>query len=112
MTMYKAESVHVIVRCVALPWISLAITDLLHVVESYMPATYEENMSIPVGDTSLPHYLEARCTSQNSITIAWLPRNWYNDAWYKVNASGIWALLDVRKDFEVLCLVCNCIFWI
>jgi len=101
-----------IVRRVALPWISPAITDLLHAVESYAPATYEENMSIPVGNTSLPRYLEARRTSQNSIAIARLPRNWYNDTWYKVNASGIQALLDVRKDFEVPCLVRNCIFWI
>jgi hypothetical protein len=101
-----------IVRRVALPWISPAITNLLHAVESYAPATYEENMSIPVGNTSLPRYLEARRTSQNSIAIARLPRNWYNDAWYKVNASGIRALLDVRKDFEVPCLVRNCIFWI
>ncbi|KAG2116188.1 hypothetical protein BD769DRAFT_1391078 [Suillus cothurnatus] len=93
-----------IVRRVALPWISPAITDLLHAVESYAPATYEENMSIPVGNTSLPRYLEARRTSQNSIAIARLPHNWYNNTWYKVNASGIWALLDVRKDFEVPCL--------
>jgi len=101
-----------IVRHVALPWISPAITDLLHTVESYAPAMYEENMSIPVGNTSLPHYLEARCTSQNSIAIAQLPCNWYNNAWYKVNASSIQALLDIRKDFEVPCLVRNCIFWI
>jgi hypothetical protein len=101
-----------IVRRVALPWISPAITNLLHTVESYAPATYEENMSIPVGNTSLPRYMEARRTSQNSIAIARLPRNWYHDAWYKVNSSGIRALLDVRKDFEVPCLVSNCVFWI
>ncbi|KIK35992.1 hypothetical protein CY34DRAFT_66897, partial [Suillus luteus UH-Slu-Lm8-n1] len=93
-----------IVRRVALPWISPAITDLLHTVELYAPATYEENMSVPVGNTSLPRHMEARRTSQNSIAIARLPRNWYNDAWYKVNSSGIRALLDVRKDFEVPCL--------
>ncbi|KAG1860039.1 hypothetical protein F4604DRAFT_1930349 [Suillus subluteus] len=93
-----------IVRCVALPWISPAITDLLHMVESYAPTTYEENMSVPIGNTSLPRYMEARCTSKNSIAITRLPRNWYNDAWYKVNTSGIWALLHVHKDFEVPCL--------
>ncbi|KAG1736397.1 uncharacterized protein EDB91DRAFT_1250010 [Suillus paluster] len=93
-----------IVRRVTLPWISPAITDLLHAVESYAPATYEENMSVPVGNTSLPRSMEAKRTSNNSIAIAWLPRNWYNDIWYKANSSGAWAFIDARKDFELLCL--------
>ncbi|KAG2339088.1 hypothetical protein BDR05DRAFT_1003630 [Suillus weaverae] len=38
-----------IVRHVAIPWISLAITDLLHAVESYTPTVYEENMSVPAA---------------------------------------------------------------
>ncbi|KAG1858604.1 hypothetical protein C8R48DRAFT_674190 [Suillus tomentosus] len=90
-----------IVRRVALPWISPAITGLLHAVESYAPATYEENMSIPVGNASLPRLVEAKRTSQNSVAIARLPRNWYDDDWYKVNSSSARALLGVRKDFEV-----------
>ncbi|KAG2094399.1 uncharacterized protein F5147DRAFT_779002 [Suillus discolor] len=94
-----------VVRRVALPWISPAITDLLHAVESYAPATYEENMTIPVGNTSLSRFMEARCTSKNSIAIARLPRNWYHDDWYKVNSTSARALLDVRKDFEIPRLV-------
>lgn len=99
-----------IVRQVALPWISPTITGLLHAVESYAPATYKENMSIPVGNASLPRLVEAKRTSKNTVAIAWLPRNWYDDNWYKVNSSSARALLGVHKDFEVPFLVCSCVF--
>lgn len=98
-----------VVRRIALPWISPTITDLLHAVESYAPATYEENMTIPVGNTSLSRSMEARRTSKNSIAIAWLPRNWYHDDWYKVNSTSAQALLDVRRDFKIPRLVHHCI---
>ncbi|KAG2088937.1 uncharacterized protein F5147DRAFT_780815 [Suillus discolor] len=62
-----------IVRHVALPWISPAITDLLHAIESYVPTVYEENMSVPVGNSSLLRLMEAKRTSKNSIAIARLP---------------------------------------
>ncbi|KAG2151552.1 uncharacterized protein EDB93DRAFT_1103005 [Suillus bovinus] len=90
-----------VVRHVALLWISSAITDLLHAVESYAPAMYEENMTIPIGNTSLSCFMEARCTSKNSIAITWLPRNWYHDDWYKANSTSAQALLDICKDFEI-----------
>ncbi|KAG2744787.1 hypothetical protein P692DRAFT_20670034, partial [Suillus brevipes Sb2] len=93
------------VRRVALPWISPEITGLLHAVESYAPAIYEENMSVPIGNASLPRLMEAKRTSQNSIAIAGLPRNWYDGNWYKVNSSSAKALLGVRKDFEIPFLV-------
>jgi hypothetical protein len=98
-----------IVRRVALPWISPEISDLLHAVESYAPATYEENMSVAVGNTSLSRFTEAKRTSKTSIAIARLPRNWYHDNWYKVNSSSARALLDARKDFEIPRLVRCCI---
>ncbi|KAG0692290.1 hypothetical protein DFH29DRAFT_1008929 [Suillus ampliporus] len=96
-----------IVRHIALPWISPEITDLLHAVESYTPVTYEENMSVAVGNTLLSRFTEARRTSKNSIAIAQLPRNWYHDNWYKVNSSSAQALLDVHKDFEILLRPCS-----
>jgi hypothetical protein len=73
------------VRRVALPWIS-------------------------VGNASLPRLMEAKRTSQNSIAIARLPRNWYDGNWYKVNSSSAKAHLGVRKDFEIPFLVRSCIF--
>ena len=94
-----------IVRRVALPWISTTITDLLHAVESYAPATYEENMSVPIGNTSLPRLVAATRTAQNSVAIARLPRNWYDDRWYKANSSSARTFLDARADFEVPSLV-------
>lgn len=94
------------VRRVALPWISPVITGLLHAVESYAPATYEENMSVPVGNSSLPRLMTAKRTAQTSIAITSLPRNWYDDQWYKANSSSARALLGARKDFEVPNLVC------
>ncbi|KAG1895980.1 uncharacterized protein F5891DRAFT_983830 [Suillus fuscotomentosus] len=90
-----------IVRRVALPWISLAITDLLHAIESYVPAVYEENMSVPVGNSSLLRLMEAKCASKNSIAIARLPRNWYDDNWFKAHSSSARAMLDVHKDFDL-----------
>lgn len=98
-----------IMRHVALPWISPAITDLLHAIESYIPTVYEENMSVPVGNSSLLHLMEAKRTSKNSIAIACLPRNWYDDNWFKAHSSSARAMLDVRKDFDVLLLIRLCI---
>ncbi|KAG1874139.1 hypothetical protein C8R48DRAFT_669745 [Suillus tomentosus] len=86
-----------VVRRVDLPWLNPDITQLLHAVESYAPATHEENMTIPIGNSSLPRILEPKRTAQNSIAIQRLPRNWYNDYWYKANSTSARALLGARK---------------
>ncbi|KAG2094042.1 uncharacterized protein F5147DRAFT_779138 [Suillus discolor] len=86
-----------VIRRVGLPWLNPDITHLLHAVESYAPATHEENMTIPIGNSSLPRILEPKRTAQNSIAIQWLPRNWYNDHWYKANSTSAHALLGARK---------------
>ncbi|KAG1784530.1 uncharacterized protein HD556DRAFT_1451686 [Suillus plorans] len=49
---------------------------------------YEENMSVLVGNSSLLRLMEAKCTSKNSIAIACLPRNWYDDNWFKAHSSS------------------------
>ncbi|KAG2108562.1 hypothetical protein BD769DRAFT_1392725 [Suillus cothurnatus] len=90
-----------VTRRVGLPWLSPDITQLLHAVESFTPATYEENMTIPIGNSSLPRILEQKRTAHNSIAIQKLPRNWYDDTWYKANSSSARAFLGVRKAFNI-----------
>lgn len=69
--------------------------------ETYAPATHEENMTIPIGNSSLPRILEQKRAAQNSIAIQRLPRNWYNDHWYKANSSSARALLETRKSLII-----------
>ncbi|KAG2124764.1 hypothetical protein BD769DRAFT_1669258 [Suillus cothurnatus] len=109
-----------VTRRVGLPWLSPDITQLLHAVESFMPATYKENMTVPTGNSSLPcileqkrmahnsiviqkllRILEQKRTAHNSIVIQKLPRNWYDDTWYKANSSSARAFLDVCKAFNI-----------
>ncbi|KAG1796869.1 hypothetical protein EV424DRAFT_1546852 [Suillus variegatus] len=90
-----------VVRRVGLPWLNPDITQLLHAVETYAPATHEENMTIPIGNSSLPRILEQKRAAQNSIAIQRLPRNWYNDHWYKANSSSARALLETRKSLII-----------
>ncbi|KAG2095104.1 uncharacterized protein F5147DRAFT_778799 [Suillus discolor] len=90
-----------VVRRVNFPWLNPDITHLLHAVESYAPATHKENMTIPIGNSSLPHILEPKRTAQNSIAIQRLPRNWYNDHWYKANSTSARALLGARKSLII-----------
>ncbi|KAG2352804.1 hypothetical protein BDR07DRAFT_1497591 [Suillus spraguei] len=87
-----------VVRRVGLPWLNPDVTQLLHAVESYAAATHEENMTIPIGNSSLPRVLEPKRTAQNSIAIQRLPRNWYNDNWYQANSTSARALLGARKS--------------
>ncbi|KAG1734426.1 uncharacterized protein EDB91DRAFT_1250944 [Suillus paluster] len=90
-----------VMRRVGLPWLSPDITRLLHAVESFTPATYEENMTVPIGNSSLPRILEQKCTAHNSIAIQKLPRNWYDDDWYKANSSSARAFLGARKLYNI-----------
>lgn len=97
-----------VVRRVGLPWLNPDITQLLHAVETYAPATHEENMTIPIGNSSLPRILEQKRAAQNSIAIQRLPRNWYNDHWYKANSSSARALLETRKSLIIPALEHYC----
>ncbi|KAG1853457.1 hypothetical protein DFJ58DRAFT_841640 [Suillus subalutaceus] len=86
-----------VVRRVGRPWLNPDITQLLHVVETYAPATHEENMTTPIGNSSLLRILEQKRAAQNSIAIQQLPRNWYNDHWYKANSTSARALLETKS---------------
>ncbi|KAG1888583.1 hypothetical protein F4604DRAFT_1915587 [Suillus subluteus] len=90
-----------VTRRVGLPWVSPDITRLLHAMESFTPATYEENMTVPIGKSSLPRILEQKRTAHNSIAIHKLPRNWYNDDWYKANSASARTFLGAHKPFNI-----------
>ncbi|KAG1868915.1 hypothetical protein C8R48DRAFT_671469 [Suillus tomentosus] len=81
--------------------VSPDITQLLHAVESYAPATHEENMTVPIGNSSLQRISEQKRMLHMSIAIQQLPRNWYNDDWYKANSSSARALLGARKTLAL-----------
>jgi hypothetical protein len=90
-----------VTRQVGLPWLSPDITQLLHAMESFTPATYKENMTVPIGNSSLLRILEQKRTAHNSIVIQKLPHNWYDDTWYKANLSSARTFLDVCKAFNI-----------
>ncbi|KAG1743274.1 uncharacterized protein EDB91DRAFT_1247355 [Suillus paluster] len=81
-----------IVRHVALPWISPAITDLLHTVESYVSATYKENMSVPNV------LLATQSLAMSPMTIAQLSSSnyliWRSEMESYLRSKGLWLLVS------------------
>ena len=73
-------------------------------VETYESAHRMENMLEQVGNSLLKCW-EARRKEGKSTPIPGLPRNWYNDDWFKGLTAGVRSMLSVRKDIAIPSLV-------
>ncbi|KAF9231790.1 hypothetical protein BU15DRAFT_21090, partial [Melanogaster broomeanus] len=96
-----------VVRRVALPWLSPVISELFDCVESYNTALHEERMTVHTGNSSLQRIFEPRRTDMKAVALDRLPRNWYDEEWYKARSASGRAMLSVRKDVPIPTLVCR-----
>ena len=92
-------------QCLELPWINPGISCLFQFVETYESAQRIENMLEQVGNLSLKHCWKAGRKEGKLTPIPGLPRNWYNDDWFKGLTAGARLMLSVCKDIAIPSLV-------
>jgi hypothetical protein len=92
---------------VALPWLSPFISELFDCVESYNTALHEERMTVHTGNSSLERMFEPRRMDMNAVALDRLPRNWYDEEWYKARSASGRTMLSARKDVPIPTLVCT-----
>ncbi|KIJ11056.1 hypothetical protein PAXINDRAFT_16017 [Paxillus involutus ATCC 200175] len=90
-----------VVRRVALPWLSPFILELFDCVESYNTALHKERMTVHTGNSSLEHMFEPRCMDMNAVALDRLPRNWYDEEWYKARSASGCTMLSAHKDVPI-----------
>ncbi|KAF9239240.1 hypothetical protein BU15DRAFT_62010 [Melanogaster broomeanus] len=90
-----------VVRHVALLWLSPVISELFDCVESYNTALHKEHMTVHTGNSSLQHIFEPRHTDMKVVALDRLPRNWYDEEWYKARSASGHAMLSIRKDVPI-----------
>ncbi|KIJ10605.1 hypothetical protein PAXINDRAFT_16440 [Paxillus involutus ATCC 200175] len=90
-----------VVRRVVLPWLSPFILELFDCVESYNTALHEERMTMHTGNSSLERMFEPRHMDTNAVALDRLPRNWYDEEWYKARSASGRTMLSARKDVPI-----------
>ena len=93
------------VRRVEIPWLSPRISQLVHAMDSYEPSVREESMYSRLGNTSLARHYEPCKKNTRTKAISSLPRNWYDDVWFRGLSAGERTFLSVLADVELPSLV-------
>ncbi|KAI9459519.1 hypothetical protein HD554DRAFT_2041861 [Boletus coccyginus] len=92
-------------RRLELTWLSPSISLLFRSVESYEPAVRIENMREQIGNSSFVRHWEPRSKDTKSGPVGGLPRNWYNDDWFRGLDSGARKMLVAQKEVAIPTLV-------
>ena len=93
------------VRRIEIPWISPRISQLFEAVDSYESSLRVENMRSHVGNAPLHRHYEPHSKNIRAKVIPHLPRNWYNDAWFRGLLAGQHTVLSVISDVKIPTLV-------
>lgn len=95
-------------RRIALPWINPAITTLFEAVDTYEKAVADECLMSAAGNKPIPRIYIATKTDHNNPPVRKLPRNWYNDDWYKTRTTAYRSFLEASSAVPIPCLVSIC----
>ena len=93
------------VRSIEIPWISPRISQLFEAVDSYESSLRVENMCSHVGNAPLHHHYEPHSKNIRAKAIPHLPRNWYDNAWFRGLLAGQRTVLFVIAEVEIPTLV-------
>jgi len=93
------------VRRIEIPWISSRISQLFETVDSYESSLRVENMRSHIGNAPLRRHYEPCSKNIRAKAIPNLPRNWYDDAWFRGLPAGQRTLLSAIADVEIPTLV-------
>ncbi|KAG6381508.1 hypothetical protein JVT61DRAFT_92 [Boletus reticuloceps] len=89
------------VRRIEISWINPRISQLFHAVDSYESSIREENMRSRLGNAPLLRHYEPRTKNMRAKAISSLPRNWYDDSWFKGLSTGERVALSAGEDAEL-----------
>ncbi|KAG6372577.1 hypothetical protein JVT61DRAFT_7690 [Boletus reticuloceps] len=89
------------VRRIETPWINSRISQLLQAVDSYESSLREENMLSPLGNAPFLRHYESRTKNMRAKAIHSLPKNWYDELWFRGLSSGERDFLFVVADVEL-----------
>ncbi|KIK76586.1 hypothetical protein PAXRUDRAFT_18090 [Paxillus rubicundulus Ve08.2h10] len=90
-----------VIRRMVLPWLSPFISELFDCVESYNTALHEECMTVHTGNSSLERMFEPHHTDTKAVALDQLPRNWYDEEWYKAHSVSGRTMLSAHKDVPI-----------
>ncbi|TDL14062.1 hypothetical protein BD410DRAFT_810027 [Rickenella mellea] len=89
------------VRRIKLAWIAKEVTDLVDAVETYRDALRDEVNAQRRGNASPRRLFAWKEVNTTRQPVRGLPRNWYDDTWYKALQPGARSWLNAGKDRAV-----------
>jgi hypothetical protein len=85
-------------------WICSEATDLFHTMDTWKSAVNDEGFMAPRGNRPLPRLLKSKGPVEGTATKR-LPRNWYNETWYRSLSDPKKALLNPTPNRPIPSLV-------
>lgn len=85
-------------------WINPALADIFHVIDDWKSVKDGETFRDARGNRPLARGTK-RKRPVNSKPVTGLPRNWYNDMWYRQLHDGKRKLLDATEELSIPSLV-------
>ena len=102
--------------CVPVHWLNPQVVEMFHTVNTWMQFEEDESLAKDEdedchGNRPLKKALGDKAAVVGKITPA-LPRNWYEDVWFKSLSPGKQATLTVKANKPIPNLVCTNIVWL
>lgn len=91
-------------------WINPQLTDMFHVIDSWKGLERQESMANGEGDLRGNKPLKRQARSKPAVVGTHkkgLPRNWYDDTWYKSIGPGKQGKLQKKSDRAIPMPVCS-----
>jgi hypothetical protein len=85
-------------------WINPELTDLFHAIDTWQSAINDESFTCPRGNRPLTRLPTSKEPIVGHVTKG-LPRNWYDDTWYKSQSDPQKLLLRVKPSHLIPSLV-------
>lgn len=90
----------------SLSWLHPDISQLMAAADTYRGAVHDECMVITKrGNPGLPRSSQASRNPSTTAAIKKLPRNWYDDTWYRRLTRAEKARLNAQADYPIPVLV-------
>jgi hypothetical protein len=89
---------------VPVKWINPELTGLFHVIDTWKSAVQDESFSTPRGNRPLTRLATSKVPVEGHVTKG-LPRNWYDETWYKSQSDAKKILLNTLPSRPIPYLV-------
>jgi hypothetical protein len=89
---------------VPVKWINPELTGLFHIIDTWKSAVQDESFSTPRGNRPLTRLATSKVPVEGHATKG-LPRNWYDETWYKSQSDPKKILLNTLPPRPIPCIV-------